>query len=382
MPTDPGQFQIARLPWSRWKHEILLDYLKAMSAVLRSRSVIYYVDGFAGPGRYIEDEVDGSPLLAARHARKLASSGTDYALKCINVESDPDVFQNLQDSTSDFSAHTENLHGEFGLHVTDIVRKVADKPALFFLDPIGVKGLEWHTLLPLFQRKWTTELLIRFDAQTATRLTGNDATLHGTFNSILGEDNSQYWNRYLRDPALAPNDKKSRLTKAYENKLKNHFDFVTRIPIRSSDNQIKYFLLFATRNLAGVRVMNDTLNKIENLRHRTLEEERRQQNSFQQMDLFSSGIFDYVELDLLALKTSLLNTMERGKPVIRGDLRAMIAIVDDNFGRYSRSHFTAVLGGRPTGITVPEGFESLKSRIEIHNGKTVGDDKVKISLRR
>ena len=68
MPTHPEDFQKALLPWSRWKHEILIKYLQAMAAILRTWRVIYYVDGFAGAGRYIDDEAEGSPLLAAKHA--------------------------------------------------------------------------------------------------------------------------------------------------------------------------------------------------------------------------------------------------------------------------------------------------------------------------
>lgn len=379
MPTDLIGFHKSRKEWSRWKHEILKEYLKIMPAILRSRALIYYVDGFAGQGRYPEDNTDGSALLAAKHAKNLSYSGRDYTLHCINVEYDEKTFLNLQDSTRKYEEWVENFHGGFANYVPTILERIGDQPALFFLDPIGLKGLEWSALLPVFQRSSTTELLVRYDAQTATRLTGNDVGLHKTFNDILGEVASDYWLRYVNDFIIRPFDKKSRLTKAYEDKLREHFEFVARIPIRSSDNQLKYYLLFATRSLTGIRAMNDAVNKVRDLRASTLEEEQRLRTGAKQSSIFTEQ--DLRGMELPVLKRTIEKEMSDGEPVLRADLRARVAIVDDNLGRYSVSQFTGVLGGRARGISVPKDFESLKARIQIHNGLTLGNDKVEISLK-
>ena len=380
MPTNPEQFQRARLPWSRWKHAILLDYLKVMPAVLRSWGVIYFVDGFAGPGKYMEDGIDGSPLLAAKHASDLASASADYSLQCINVETDPDVFRNLQSSTSEFSTHAVNLCGEFGQFVPDILGRVGDKPTLFFLDPIGLKGLEWSALLPVFRRDSTTELLIRFDAQTATRLTGSDVSFHKTFNLILGEDNSKYWLDRLANCDEGSQAKRECLTKAYEDKLAVHFPYVGRIPIKSSDDSLKYFLLFATRSLKGMQVMNDVCYKVLDLRDRTLDEERRIQGIPQQMHMFEPSADDKTLHELETLKVAILVALDDGEIFKRDELRGYVASQDDNFGRFSHSQFTAVLGGNARKTRVPKEFKSLKDRILIHNDKTLGVDSVELSL--
>ena len=381
MPTHPARFQKARLPWSRWKHAILLDYLKVMTAVLRSYGVIYFVDGFAGPGRYTEDGIDGSPLLAAQHARELASTA-DYSLQCVNVESDPEVFQNLQDSTADFDDHTVNFGGEFAQFVSEILSIVCDKPALFFLDPIGVKGLEWNALLPIFRRESTTELLVRFDAQTATRLTGSDASLNRTFNSILGEDNSKYWQDRLANCDAGSQAKRECLTQAYEDKLTAHFPHVGRIPIKSSDDSLKYYLLFATRSLKGMQVMNDVCNKVQDLRDRTLDEERRIRNIPQQLNMFEPDEEAEALIELEVLKNVVIGVLDDGQTIARDNLRGHVASLDDNFGRFSASQFTAVLGGVARKTIMPREFKNLKDRIQIHNNKTLGVDSVEISLKR
>ena len=380
MPADANEFQKSLKEWSRWKHAILIEYLKAMAAILRSWGQIYYVDGFAGPGIYTDDGASGSPVLAARHARELTLSDADYSLKCINVELNANVFQNLENSTAEFKEGVVNYQGDFGHYVPEILEIIGNKPTLFFLDPIGLRGLEWNALLPIFRREATTEILLRFDAQTATRLTGTELGLHPTFNSIIGERNSEYWMRYVQDFTIRPSDKKSRLTKAYEDKLSQHFDFVARIPIRSSGNQIEYYLLYATRKFTGAKAMNDALFKITGLRARTLEEEERARNTVGQMNMFAAGSLDFVGTDLRDLKKCVLKILSDGSKIYRGELRAKVAMEGDNFGRFAGWQFTAVLGGRRD-KRVPKGFESLRDQIQIHNGLTVGNDKVEISLK-
>ena len=380
MPTDPRQFARSRLPWSRWKHEILINYLQVMAAVLRSCGLIYYVDGFAGPGKYREDEIEGSPLLAAKQAKGLSYSDRDYDLRCINVEFVRDVFEDLQSATKPFADYVKNFHGSFSEFVPEILHRIGDQPTLFFLDPIGIVDLTWESLTPIFQRRPVTELLIRFDAQAASRLTGAGKHLHKSFNSVLGEADSNYWTRYVSDFNLRPVDKKSRLTRAYEDKLREYFDFVARIPIRSSDNQLKYYLLYATRSLKGMQVMNDVVNKVQDLRSRTLKDEQRLRTGAYQASLFTEQ--ELRGMVLPTLKQAIEQEMSDGEPVLRADLRARIAMLEDNLGRFSLSHFTAVLGGRARGINVPSNFENLKARIQIHNGLTLGNDNVVISLRR
>ncbi len=380
MPTDPQAFQLARKPWSRWKHKILDDYLPALAAILQSRETIYYVDGFAGPGRYTEDDTEGSPLLAARHAQKLASSNSNYALKCLNVESDPKVFRNLQASTSEFGMLVHNYNGDFANFIDRILQEVADKPALFFLDPIGVKELAWSVLEPLFQRVATTEFLMRFDAQTALRLTGEGAHLHHTFNAVLGESDSRYWQDRLHHCGQSPTEKRDCLTKAYEDKVTRYFQYVTRIPIRDDRNRLKYYLLYATRNLKGVQLMNDVLVAINDLRDRTLDEERREQNRLQQQDMFAPSTQDLMFAELNLLKELVLTVLRDCQPIRRDDLRANVALINNSFGRFSGSQITAVLGGRARKINIPSEFVTLKNRIRIVNNSTLGSDKAKLKL--
>ncbi len=381
MPTDPQRFHSELKEWSRWKHAILREYLKAMAAILRSRELIYYVDGFAGQGKYAHDKADGSALLAARHAKDLSFSGRSYALRCINVEHDAETFRKLQSSTAKYEQWVENFYGNFGENLPAILDRIGEQPTLFFLDPFGLKGLEWDTLLPIFERENITELLIRFDGVAARRHTGRDTSHHPTFNAILGVESSEYWQGFLSDCGRTSQDKQKCLLESYVKRLRKYLPLIATIPIRRSDDHVQYYLIFATRDLKGIKAMNDVMYKIEDLRDRTLDEERLKRNEPKQKDMFARSSQITLENDLLDLKNYVLEEMQGGDSHSREDLRAKIALLDDNLGRYSRSHFTAVLGGSPRGVQLPNEFQNLRSVIEIHNNRSPGDDKAIISLK-
>ena len=58
--------------WSERKHDLIVSYLKGFVKILggSGKGIVYYVDGFAGPGIY-DDRAKGSPIRAAEYARTL-----------------------------------------------------------------------------------------------------------------------------------------------------------------------------------------------------------------------------------------------------------------------------------------------------------------------
>ena len=81
------------------KIEILSAYLVAWFQILgigKQGKNIFYVDGFAGPGKY-EDNLDGSPLVALEALRKAKiNSSTRWRagiVHCVFVERDKERFR-------------------------------------------------------------------------------------------------------------------------------------------------------------------------------------------------------------------------------------------------------------------------------------------------
>jgi three-Cys-motif partner protein len=374
MAKKPQEFQKERFEWSKWKHAILESYLKQMTAVLRKYRTIYIVDGFAGSGRYVEDGADGSALLVAKHAAQLAVDNQAYSLKCINVEKDEEVFGNLQNATAPYAQYVTNFQGDFADFIPQILDAIGDQPTLFFLDPIGFKGLEWNKLLPIFKRKAITELLIRYDAQSALRGTGfrtsdyEHAPSHGRWLlDIFGVKNTAYWENYIDN---APSSRDG-ITTAYEDRLRKHFDYVARIPIRRQDDFLKYYLIFATRNPKGIQVMNDNLYVVEGIRDKVIDLERRQPDTAKQLSFFDETLYQLNEL-----KQLILEVLEVGQKIQRYELRARVALTENALGKFSGAHYTAVLGGKPRKFEIPKEFVSLKDQIQLESKP--GNDKTRI----
>lgn len=102
MPTEnsnPKRWQFKKQ--TEIKHAILSNYLTGWISVLgrptpdRPRT-LYYVDGFAGRGKYDTGE-RGSPIIAMEVGQQLHDArGGDVSLCCYNIEPDDDNFASLK----------------------------------------------------------------------------------------------------------------------------------------------------------------------------------------------------------------------------------------------------------------------------------------------
>lgn len=184
MPRDDhfGMFQAH----TRLKHFLLEVYLKQWASILIAGRTIagvipprmlWFVDAFAGAGRD-EQGTPGSPLIAAEIAIEINKThyvkpGKTSGMRVLAIEADQGRYEQLSEALQPYSAVAEVRHGS----LQDIIGKVMpfleqhDAPALFFLDPFGVHGLD-ATLLPQIFRVKRTEILLLFSDEGAVRLAG------------------------------------------------------------------------------------------------------------------------------------------------------------------------------------------------------------------
>jgi three-Cys-motif partner protein len=158
------EFFAERRLTSKLKHLVLRRYVKEFAYHLGSvNPTVYYVDGFAGAGVYTgPPREEGSPLLIARLARDLRSGPNAVALRCINVEADKGRFESLQSATQEFIPDivAKNIRSTFVEAIPEVLSLIGDAAAFFFIDPFGTKDIPFGDLLPIFQRKARTEVLI------------------------------------------------------------------------------------------------------------------------------------------------------------------------------------------------------------------------------
>ncbi len=166
----PSDFHKAPRAWTQIKHSILGNYLSLFLGKL-GRNPIFYVVGFAGPGR-LDDGSEGSPLVAAKLAASPPQKGREGILHCINVEEDRKVFADLEESTGEYvnTGLVKNLRGRFDELLPSILRDLADATAFFFIDPFGTEGAELGTIKRIASRRGKTEILVRYDDTRVKRL--------------------------------------------------------------------------------------------------------------------------------------------------------------------------------------------------------------------
>lgn len=80
-------------PWSQQKDNILGYYLHPyLTKVSQLRKPILLVDGFAGPGKFLDGKL-GSPLILCRQAETARQRGAEVSVLCI--ERDEELFRRL-----------------------------------------------------------------------------------------------------------------------------------------------------------------------------------------------------------------------------------------------------------------------------------------------
>src|SRR6266550_592880 len=162
------------------KHAILRSYLQAWSFKLLqwggAGNRVFFVDGFAGAGQDTAGK-PGSPIIAATIAQQVRNHfrSAGGALRVIAVEADPHNYERLDSLLQPFNrldpGSARSFQGSVSDHIHPIIRDIDGAPALFFLDPFGLKGLD-ATSYPLMLGGGHNEILALFSDIGAVRLRG------------------------------------------------------------------------------------------------------------------------------------------------------------------------------------------------------------------
>jgi three-Cys-motif partner protein len=273
---DPLEFFDEANDASRHKLAILQKYLRPLSYKLGSGwPRLYVIDGFAGAGEYKPDAAGqsqlGSPAIAARWARELEVNRGRQVLRCINVERNAGVYEQLRANLAPWKHLLDFYKGDFADHLDPILATVGAAPAFFFLDPFGVNGIEMAVLERILARpSQTTELLIHFSDKSFRRMAGHlddndkrtevgnavaDAKV-ARLDAVVG---SKLWQRIWLDKDRTTDERIEAIQQLYCSELKARgFKFAHSIPMRDSyRKRARYTLAFATNSLHGVDLMSD-----------------------------------------------------------------------------------------------------------------------------
>jgi len=157
-------------------------------------------------------------------------------------------------------------------HFQDVLEKilklVGRDPALFFLDPFGVRGIEMHVIDRIRERSGKTELLIHFSDRSFLRMAGHldenerkevgERAAIAKLNKLDTVIASPLWRRIWEDKIQTTEQRIDRIATLYSAQLcKRGFTYVHEIRMRDAlRDRPKYRLVFCTRSAHGVDLMS------------------------------------------------------------------------------------------------------------------------------
>jgi three-Cys-motif partner protein len=255
-------------PHTRAKHEILRRYLQAWMPILSHGGFpeVWYIDGFAGPGEYNNDE-EGSPIIALKAA--LASNPKLRAkFKFLFVEKDPARAEHLESRIShlplqaNFDVTVEGgstFENAFNQHFGARVASGARIPPTFaFIDPFGWKGAPFSIVERIMQHG-SCEVFINFIYEEMNRFLGHPDQAEN-FTAYFGTDD---WKSLasVTDPIV----RNKGLHELYANQLRKKAGakFVRSFEMKNDKDVTDYFLFYATNNLLGMKKMKEAMWKVD-----------------------------------------------------------------------------------------------------------------------
>lgn len=231
-----------------------------------------FLDGFAGPGIYDNDE-PGSPSRAlgtllnhsfwermrhkqfvflfneANPARYEQLTKVIEGIRENNQPWPPNITVRLENSTFEESA-TQILD-----HLSEQKKRLA--PTFAFVDPFGVKGLPL-SLLARFLAFDRCELFVYFDFNTVNRF-ATAGNIDATLTDLFGTE------RFKQAEGLTGDARKAFLHDLYQSQLRDvcGFPYVKSFEMVNERGKTGYFLFYGTRNIVGLRVMKEAMWKVD-----------------------------------------------------------------------------------------------------------------------
>lgn len=265
---------------TRVKHELLRKYLRPWLIKLGSyRRRLFFFDGFAGRGEYIDKETGellplGSSVIALQVANSLLEEAERRERKpyfdkftCIAIEKRKDHFQNLQAVVQrerrklrfKDRLKTRLERGEFAALIGGILDELSGSfgPAFFFIDPHGYSGVPFDVIKRILSLP-RTEVFLTFMTRDINRFLSK-ADVEKTLNEL-------YCTREWREIAQTPDWRKrdQRLKDLYIKCLKEvagvRYAFDFRVCM-DEKYQTLYYLIHATNHFDGLKIMKDVMSK-------------------------------------------------------------------------------------------------------------------------
>jgi three-Cys-motif partner protein len=238
--------------WVEEKLYYLGRYLKIFSVGMKNKwgGRLYYVDLFAGPGRCrvrgSQKELDGSPLVSLL--------GFDFA-KYYFFEADPECFHALDERVKERAPNKLEKVKMIPGDCNDTIEQ-SDLPSkglgVAFIDPTGISQLSFETIRTLAAGR-QIDLIINFPEGMGIRMNLHQYTEKDT-SALSRYMGSERWKARYQQSLTSFDQVCSEIAKEYLTNLGSlGYRAVDSdwIPVRTDQNVLLYYLLFASKNPKG-----------------------------------------------------------------------------------------------------------------------------------
>jgi len=253
-------------PHTGAKHQILGKYLDAWFPILSTyNKKLVYVDGFAGPGRYLDGE-PGSPVVALRSALN-QSDNLKGELEFWFIEERPDRVAQLQIEIERLTIPKNfTIKLECGTFA-DKFKAALDTsdrdgtrlaPTFALIDPFGFSGIPYDLIKRVLLRN-KCEVLITFMVDSINRwLTHPQDGVRTHIIETFGTDEAI-------NITFGTGDRATELKNLYHLQLKRVARFVRYFEMRDRGDRVVYYLFFATNNPLGHIKMKESMWRVDPL---------------------------------------------------------------------------------------------------------------------
>jgi three-Cys-motif partner protein len=261
-------------PHTLAKIEIVRRYLFLWFSILGTRNKrLACIDGFAGPGKYLNSE-QSSPIAALQAAKAaIEQSGAKLAgveLSFLFVEKRKEFVENLQSVVSanswppniKWKIEQGSFEEKVGGVLSDIRRQEQQlAPTFAFIDPFGATGLPFRVVAEILSHP-SCEVLLNLDSDgigrliTAQEFEKNQQNL----DELFGD---QSWQQL--DPALPMAKLSSAVLSLYKKRLRSLHDvrYVFPFAMNTRQGQINYHLVFASQHPLGLEKMKEAMKAVD-----------------------------------------------------------------------------------------------------------------------
>lgn len=273
-------------PHTLAKIMILRRYLDAWFPIIGQSSAfvgkdLFYVDGFAGPGRYTGGEA-GSPLTAILSAGQAVANTLEHwkagSIHCIFVESDLETANSLKSeiaivdipSKVRSKVYVGGFDKAINLAKSDYPSAFGTSPLFVFLDPFGPSGLSFATVSDVLASP-SSEVLLHFDSDGAARMIaalekGFNSESRSTLTRVFGDEE---WTQAIVRNGNGEIDFSGTtrsLLKHYVAKVRTvanfAYPFQMITPGKTALSEVGYYLIFATQHSRGVEEMKRVMKTV------------------------------------------------------------------------------------------------------------------------